>query len=109
MDLLKAYDSDGFCSKESENDILESQEEELDSRAVRQVYLIDNVQPCRSRQIPNKRVFCAGGIVFFQLHTSESCSVVLLPGKTRSNRNSLSHSDQIKQKSKMAPEQEIIA
>ena len=40
MDLLKAYDSDGFCSKESENDILESQEEELDSRTVRQVYLI---------------------------------------------------------------------
>ena len=40
MDLQKAYDSDGFCSKESENDILESQEKELDSHTVRQVYLI---------------------------------------------------------------------
>ena len=40
MVMLKAYDSDTFSSEESNNEILQSQEKEIDSHTVRQGMLL---------------------------------------------------------------------
>ena len=40
MELLNEYDSEEFSSEERDHEILQSQDEEIDSRTVRQVYLI---------------------------------------------------------------------
>ena len=43
MELLNEYDSEEFSSEERDHEILQSQDEEIDSRTVRQVYLITRV------------------------------------------------------------------
>ena len=48
-EMLKAYDSDAFSSEESDNKILQSQEKEINSCTVRQVYLITYSQADEAR------------------------------------------------------------
>ena len=57
MELLKAYDSDaGFSSEERDDEILQSQDQEIDSRTVRQVYLITYSQADQAR-FPTRESF----------------------------------------------------
>ena len=107
MDLLKAYDSDGFCSKESENDILESQEEELDSRTVRQVYLITYSRADQGR-FPTRESFVQAVLFSFNCTPAKVvqwCCCLERHAVTGSHY----HIAIKKKKSKMAPEQEIVA
>ena len=56
MELLKEYDSDGFSSEERDDEILQSQDQETDSRTVRQVYLITYSQANQAR-FPTRESF----------------------------------------------------
>ena len=56
MELLKGYDSDGFSSEERDDEILQSQDQEIDSRTVRQVYLITYSQANQAR-FPTRESF----------------------------------------------------
>ena len=83
MVLLKAYDSDEFLSEENNEDIVQSQDEEIDSRTVREVYLITYSRADQAR-FPTRESFVQAVLFsLIRLHTSEGFSVVLLPGKSR--------------------------
>ena len=57
MEMLKeAYDSDEFSSEERNNETLQSQDEEMHSRTVRQVYLITYSQADEAR-FPTRESF----------------------------------------------------
>lgn len=100
MEMLKeAYDSYEFSSEERNNETLQSQDEEMHLCTVKQVITYSQVDEAK---IPT-RGYCTGSVVFILQHIRESCSVVLLPGKTRTYRYPISYGGQIKQKPKMAP------
>ena len=72
MILLKAYDSDEFSSEENNEDIVQSQDGKIDSRTIRQVYLITYSRAYQAR-FPTRESFV-------------QAVLLLLPGKSRSNR-----------------------